>query len=153
MDQAPCGEWTIETLHEHIRVLIAASDKRYEQRFECFEHNIELRFTEQKSATAAALAAADRAVQKAETAAEKRFESVNEFRNTLGDQQRNLMPRSEVDVLVKGLESKVEGLKEQVNQIHDERRGVVGGWGYAVGVIGFVLTLANIIGVAIMATK
>lgn len=54
----------------------------------------------QKEGTASALAASDRAVSKAEIATEKRFESVNEFRNQLGDQARTFMPRTEAEVLV-----------------------------------------------------
>jgi ABC-type transporter Mla subunit MlaD len=68
----------------------------------------------QKEAVAAALAAADRAVAKAETAADKRFESVNEFRATLADSARLLMPRSEVEQIVKGLSEKINSLQRMV---------------------------------------
>jgi len=133
-----------------------AADKRYEQRFEASQNAIVLGFAGQKAAVDAAfaaqkeainaaLAAADRAVTKAELATEKRFESVNEFRGTLDNQQRTLIPRSEVDVLVKGLDEKISNLTKQMDQLQAERRGVVGGWGYAVGAAGLALTLFSLV--------
>ena len=50
-----------------------------------------------KEAAADALTEAKAAITKAETATEKRFEAVNEFRSTLSDQARLLMPRAEAD--------------------------------------------------------
>lgn len=130
--------WTVETAMDHVLTVLRAYDARYEQRFAGQEKAIELGLSEQKSSVAAALISAERAVQKAEMAAEKRFESVNEFRSTLADQQRNLMPRSEVAVIASGLTERVAALKEIVDRLQAERKGIVGGWGYAVGVAGLV---------------
>jgi hypothetical protein len=136
-------------LHEASR---AASDLRYQQRFEAQSDALAAAFLSQQTAmqtaftvaekaVGAALAAADRAVSKAELAADKRFESVNEFRKTLDDQQRTLMPRPEVNVMFTGLTDKFTSLKEQLDGLLAERAGIKGGWGYAVGVVGFVLAV------------
>lgn len=77
-----------------------------------------------EKAVSAALAAADRAVAKAEMAADKRFEQVNEFRATLADQQRTLMPRAEVEVLMRAITEKIDLSLATVNSIIAERRGV-----------------------------
>lgn len=69
---------------EGLLSLINEKDKNYNQRFE----NV-------IQATQAALAAADRAVNKAEEATEKRFASVNEFRQTLTDQTSTFLTRAE----------------------------------------------------------
>jgi hypothetical protein len=127
-----------------LNTLIAGNDKRYEQRFEGQKAAIDAAFAAQKEAINAALAAADRAVAKAENATEKRFESVNEFRGTLDNQQRTLIPRSEVDVMVRGLEEKIANNTKQLDAMNAERAGLKGGWGYAVGVVGFVLTLLTL---------
>jgi hypothetical protein len=74
--------------------------------------------------------------------------SVNEFRNTLSDQQRNLMPRAEVDVIVKGLQDKIAAIEKQQDNMIAERAGLKGGYGWAVGVIGLVLAMASIIALA-----
>jgi hypothetical protein len=178
--------WTVETSIDHVNALLGAMEKRYQDRFEAQERAVELALTSsrealqaafaaqreaivaafaaQKEAINAALASADRAVQKAENATEKRFESVNEFRGTLDQQQRTLIPRSEVMVLIDGVNEKIGSLTKQVeertanltkqidemrSQMRDqliERKGIQGGWGYAVGVVGLVLTVAVIIG-------
>ncbi len=92
---------------------------------------------------------ADKAVSKAEVAAEKRFESVNEFRNTLSDQQRNLMPRDEANIRFDSLTHEIRGAQRILEGMRAEQKGVVGGWGYSVGVIGFLLTLVTL-GVLVM---
>jgi hypothetical protein len=141
---------------EHIRTLIAGNDKRYEQRFDASQKALEVgfaaakaavdaSFSAQKEAIGAALAAADRAVSKAELATEKRFESVNEFRATLDNQQRTLIPRSEVAVIEKGLQEKITQLTKTLDGILAERLGIKGGYGYAVGAVGFVLLVASFV--------
>jgi hypothetical protein len=107
--------------------------ERYQERADSQRENI-----------AAALAAADRAVIKAELATEKRFEGVNEFRATLADQQRTLIPRSEVMVMHGALAEKVDMLSKQMEKRQAERAGIVGGWGYAAGLAGLVLTLFSL---------
>ena len=76
--------WTVDTLHSHVVRLLQESDKRYEQRFQAQEKSVK-----------DALASADRAVNKAETASEKRLDSVNEFRKTLSDQTGTFLTRAE----------------------------------------------------------
>jgi DNA anti-recombination protein RmuC len=50
----------------------------------------------------------NRALDKAQAATEKRFESVNEFRAALNDQTRNLLPRQEYDVRHQALLERTE---------------------------------------------
>jgi hypothetical protein len=133
-----------------------AADLRYQQRFDAQSAAVNAAFASQQTAMSTALvtaekavlvaqAAADRAVSKAELAADKRFESVNEFRKTLDDQQRTLMPRPEVEVMVRGLTDKLATMKEQLDNVMSERAGIKGGWGYAVGVVGFLLALGSLV--------
>lgn len=71
----------------------------------------------QKELTAQALASADKAVQKAEDAAQRRFESVNEFRATLSDQQSQLATKSEVNLRFKALEDRVSTVVEDSREL------------------------------------
>jgi hypothetical protein len=135
--------------HQQLVSVIAGNDRRYEERFAASQKALELGLAAQKSEIGAALVAADRAVQKAETAAEKRFEGVNEFRNTLADQQRTLIPRSEVEALMKNIENKIDQVEKVLDRMSVERQGIKGGYGYAVGIVGFVLTVVSI-GVLVM---
>jgi hypothetical protein len=147
MANDPC--WTIDSALTHVLTLMDANDKRYEQRFDASQKALELGLVAQKAAVEAALASQSAAVIKAEIAADKRFDSVNEFRNTLADQQRNLIPRSEVEVIERSMTDKIAALQKQVEGLLAERAGIRGGWGYAVGVVGLVLALGSIVAVGV----
>jgi len=137
--------WTLGALKTYLEQRISDNDRRYLELFERQTSSSGQVLSAQREAVNAALAAADRAVQKAEIASEKRFDAVNEFRSTLADQQRNLIPRSEVVLSIAALTEKLDGCIKQVDALQAERRGVQGGWGYAVGVIGFVLAITSVI--------
>ena len=150
--------WTNETLFKYITDIINSNDLRYEQRFQAqqlasqtaFEAQItamNTAFISQKEAVnnamiaadkavSAALAAADRAVIKAEIAAEKRFDSVNEFRSLVSDQQRTLMPRVETELLIRTLNERItagqhscddrmEALRQTIEKNYDSLAKVI----------------------------
>lgn len=154
---------------DSIMLIMEERSKQYTQRFEALdkamllssvrlEDNFKERFAQQDRATTVAFAAADKAVQaalgaakeaviKAEMAAEKRFESVNEFRSTLRDQQGTFPTRAEVDSWVKALDAKiissvahialrVDDLATQLNTASGRFQGASLLWGYLIGAIG-----------------
>jgi hypothetical protein len=90
------SEWTVPTLKEH---------------FEALRKDDQL-------AVAAALSAAERAAAKADSAMEKRFDGVNEFRATLADQASQLMPREEYSAQHRAI---VDGLSALTTQFNDLR--------------------------------
>jgi len=140
----PSLEQYVETRFNLLLKRIKEAQRAVEKRNKAERKALDFRFAALKEANLTALAAADRAVSKAELATEKRFESVNEFRGTLDQQQRTLIPRSEVDVLVRGLDEKIGNLTKQMDQLQAERMGIKGGWGYAAGLAGLVLTLFSL---------
>jgi hypothetical protein len=144
-EHVKASELALHALKSTIEATALAADLRYQQRFDAQADALAAAFSAAKEAVAAALAAQDRAVLKAELAADKRFESVNEFRKTLSDQQITFMPRAEAAVANKSLSDKLAAMKEQLDGILAERLGIKGGWGYAVGVIGFVLAIASLV--------
>ena len=79
-----------------LRSIIDERDRRYEGRFVAMDEK-----------TTLALTASDKAVSKAEIAAEKRFENTNEWRAAMQDRDRQQMPRVEIeqrfDSLINGL--------------------------------------------------
>jgi hypothetical protein len=70
---------------------------------------------EREKAFHAAMAAADRAVNKAEAATERRFESVNEFRSALSDQAATFMPRAEAHGRMDALSGRIADLKGRLD--------------------------------------
>jgi hypothetical protein len=144
-----------------IKELMAAHDKRYEQRFEASQKALEAAlvaqkdavkeaFAAQKEAIQAALASADRAVTKAEIASEKRFEGVNEFRAQLGDQQRTLMPRAEAENRLAAMADKIGVLEGFRTEMLSKGIAKKEGYGVAVGIVGLVLTVLTIASVVII---
>lgn len=111
----------IEAGLKALRQVLDERDERYKQRA-----------LSQDKAVSAALETSEKAIIKAESATERRFEGVNEFRATLADQAANLMPRSEYTV-------QHQALVEKVNQLQDRRIGMTQAWGYFVGIAGLVI--------------
>ena len=102
------------------------------------------RFDAQEKAVAAALAAAKEAVAKAETAAEKRFDSVNEFRSTLKDQQATLMSRSEALAVIKAMEDKIQTNDARISQVVSRAEGASLLWNGISAVVGLAIGLGAI---------
>jgi hypothetical protein len=84
------------------------------------------RFEDLDAKTTLALAAADKAVTKAEIATEKRFEGVNEFRATLADQAARLMPREEASSKFSNIEKDISALEKDIQKLREDRSGVTG---------------------------
>ena len=113
------------------------------------------------------LDAADRAVMKAEAAADKRFESVNEFREQLRDQAATLMPRAETEARFVGIEraldehvaranlqlasieerltARADALARSVDVAAGRTNGIAAGWGYLVGIVGIAASIVAVV--------
>lgn len=77
---------------------------------------LEQRFKDSDKAVQAALLAAKEAVLKAEAASDKRFDAVNEFRQTLSDQTNTFITKGEYQAQHKALEDRVAVLTDRMNQ-------------------------------------
>ena len=95
-------DWTFATLFHHVDERLNALNAKIDERDRLYsdlrsadKDAIETAFQAQKEAIAAALASADRAVAKSESANDKRFDGVNEFRSSLSDAASRMMPRTE----------------------------------------------------------
>ncbi len=135
--------WTTDTLNAHIIELHRERDLRAEQRFQAHEIALETAFIAERAHVAAAIAslyrviadrdqflerlaaerdrqvqtaflAAESAVRKAESATEKRFDGVNEFRKQLADQAATFLPRKEFDVQLGAAIEAIDALRRTV---------------------------------------
>jgi hypothetical protein len=104
---------------------------------------VDIRFEAQAEAVKSALASADRAVAKAEAASDKRFDAVNEFRASLNDNTRTLLPRAEAEQAFKAINEKLEQLTSRVNTRDDRGQGMSDIWGYIVGAIGILALIIS----------
>jgi hypothetical protein len=78
------------------------------------DHRYEDRFTAMDEKTGLALTSSKEAVAKAETATEKRFDSVNEFRGQQKDMMASFASRVEMDARFKAIEEKSRWTMDKV---------------------------------------
>ena len=116
--------WTLDTLRVYLEARIEALDRQTVTSFEQNEKRVDL-----------ALAAADRAMTKAETATEKRFDGVNEFRGALQDQATHLMPRAEYTVQHGALTDRVVKNEGGLTRLEAN----IGGRGEGFGTVGVII--------------
>lgn len=135
-ESRPSG-WSVDTLKEH-----------FDQRFRDQEKAVAAAVAASDKATSVAMTAEQRAVAKAEASTEKRFESVNEFRQTLTDQAATFMPRAEANVVNQALADKIDILAAKLDKLEGRSSGV--GWVGAlivggVAVLGTIIIVANLL--------
>jgi hypothetical protein len=99
------------------RDLATEKDQRYQQRFEGEEQAREKALAAAQTATDAAFAAAKEATLKAEKALTERLAAVNEFRQTLTDQQATFALKGEVSALIAGLVNQIADLQSQLADV------------------------------------
>lgn len=128
-----------------IMAIIAERDRQYAQRFDAQEKSTIVALAAAEKAVQAALIAAKEAVQKAEVASEKRFDSVNEFRNTLKDQQLLLMTRVEAEARFKDMDRRILENAQQVADRASEARGAAVLWGYIAGAVGLFIGIGSLL--------
>ena len=135
--------WTIETLKEFVDDRFRLIEERITREGGQQKQEVAAALAAQKENTSAAFASSEKAIIKAEVASEKRFESVNEFRATLADQQRSLMPRAEAELRMGTMERDLAQLKSAGVERRGQSTGMNQLWGYIVGGIGLALAIAS----------
>jgi len=129
---------------ECLKAVVAERDRQYTQRFDAADKAVAAALAAQHEATAAAFAAANTAVVKAETANEKRLDSVNEFRAQLKDQAATLSTRAEVTVQFKAMEDKVAAIQQLVTAAEGRGQGANNLWILILGGLGLLVVAAGI---------
>ena len=105
-DWRPIPDPTLLTTQQLLREL-AALRELLETRIGSLDRILSRRMDDAGKAIDAALVSAEKAVTKAETASERRFDSVNEFRKALSDQTATFIPRAEYDTAHASLSDRV----------------------------------------------
>lgn len=126
--------WTVDTLHVHMQ-----------RQIDDFRAMLNERHMAQQVAMRAALEAAEKAVGKAEVAAEKRFDGQNEFRQQLGDQASTFISRVEHEATVLRLSERIQELSDRANRQEGKGAGVNASWGYLVAAVGLIATVIAVI--------
>ncbi len=106
--------WTFDTLYIHVMEISKAA----------------------KEGVNAAMASAEKAILKAETATEKRFDSVNEFRQAMRDQQDNFANKSETNMRLDDIIKRLDRVTLGMESSSGRSSGIV----LAAILVGWVLT-------------
>jgi hypothetical protein len=116
----------------YFKELLREHDLRYEQRY-----------LAQERAVNAAVIASEKALQKVEAAVEKRFDSVNEFRQTLSDQTRTFVPRMEFEVVRDALRTELARVSTMLESLKGHSSGLASGWVYLISIVSLAQMLVT----------
>jgi hypothetical protein len=115
----------LSLIREYLERIIDEKDRQYQQRFRAADAAVASALLAQKEATAAAFAASESAIRKAEEAQREYNVRSNEFRGQLGDQAKQLAPRAEMLGLIKSTEEKIDVLRTTGDNRIDVLRGSI----------------------------
>lgn len=93
----------------------------------------------------AALAAAEKANDKAEKAQQGINKTQNEFRGTLKDQAATLMPIKEAEAKFDDIQKQINSLLSVQTSSQGKSFGLQAGWGYLTGAIGLAAIIISVI--------
>jgi hypothetical protein len=110
------------------------TDLRHQQRWEAREQDLNsrlesldqrsvARFERMAGESLIRFAASEQALLKVDTATEKRFEGVNEFRLTLSDQAAHLMPKDEANSKFESFDKRMEKVDIDIRALREFRSG------------------------------
>lgn len=129
----PVGDWTTGTLKIN-----------HDEKIAHLKEYLEQLIKDQDKYTEAKFLAIKEAVLKAETANDKRFDSVNEFRQQLNDQTNTFLSRNEYNAQHKALEDRVSDITDRLNKKEGADKGTDVTWGKMVtlvSVVGAILAI------------
>lgn len=99
---------------------------------------VDVRINALEQSMSTGLSTSKEAVEKAERATELRFQSVNEFRAQLDDQQRTFMPRLEYEQAHNALINRVNELTARVSDRESRSEGIGDVWPILFGIVGVI---------------
>lgn len=121
-----------------------ALEKSMLAKFDAILHTLNAGFESRDKATIASWTSAREAVVKAETANEKRLDSVNEFRKTLSDQTNTFIPRLEVEQRFEGVDKTMDMIVKAQAIGTGRTTGLNDGWNYLAGSIGLIVAVISL---------
>lgn len=127
-------------------------DRWYSERDRDRQAQVDRALAAAEKQTTASFTASEKAIVKAEAAQSEYNVRSNEFRGQLDDQAKRLIPRLEVEGLLKNIEEKVTRVDTDVRMLRESRSTTAGRsagagamWGYVAAGFGFLLTLLSLL--------
>lgn len=136
---------SIEYLRASFVQRLEEVDRRVAQRMDMERSRLEVQVEASREALTVALRAVSDATTKADLATEKRFESVNEFRDQLKDQAGTFIPRIETEQRLTQLSTRLDELRSNDTQRSARSAGSTALFGWVIGGIGALATILVIL--------
>ncbi len=133
---------------DYLLALLERQREEMLQRIEAVAHRIDATNEAQQNALTLALTNVEKAVHKTDEAVERRFASVNEFRQALTDQTHTFIPRSEYTVQIKALSERADVMSQRMAGVDTQLAAAAGksqGFGTAGGLFYAVIIAASAI--------
>lgn len=124
------SDCTVDTTRDSIIEQMRLRDRFEEER----DRRYATEFRAIRDATAVAMAASQKANEKAEAAQQLRNEAMNEWRSAMADKDRNFYTRVEAVQL----NEKIAALSSRMDRNDGKGVGLGAGWGYLVGAAGLL---------------
>jgi len=131
-DEKPPSSWTPDIVRDHLLAIVAANDRRYEDKFAASDKAVLAALAAQEKAVNAALAASEKAVAVAERNAEKWRENANEWRGTMNDRETKFAQRGDLDAI-----------KERIDRNEGGSKGMRDMWGWITAAVLGGIALVN----------
>ncbi len=131
---ASVSGWTTDTLKAYFERVLTERSASYQERFDGQEHAVEIALAavntefhehliQYRREVDQAFEASDKAITKAEMATDKRFESINEFRGQLRDQQADFLTRPYYEARHHGLEEAIQAMQIAMKDLMTRAEG------------------------------
>jgi hypothetical protein len=134
-DLRDSGRVMTTDLRDSIRTQAEDQRRMLDERYATQTKALDAAFKAAEQAVSVALANAEKATTKAELAADRRLEGMNEFRGALTDQTKTFLPRAEFNPAHEALIERITGMGERMNALElrltsrlDTAQGRSGGW-------------------------
>jgi len=133
--------WTVDTLKVYVESRLNQIAAEMEVQKVAYSNYIDAVRTEMT----AAFLSSEKAIAKAESASDRRFESVNEFRAQLTDQATKFMPRAESEARHAAMAEKLAIQQARLDKMEGRGSGLNAGWAYLIAAVGLAAALLSII--------
>lgn len=143
-------EWTVGTLHVHVVSLVEGLRRENDDRDRLLVQIMDERRDSMTTAFMQYRQDQRTMLDKATTATDQRFASVNEFRAQLSDQAATFLTRTEYDVAHGALESRLTELVARVDTQSGERQGFRMTGGLVAAAITAIASIAVVVNIVVI---